>query len=135
MTPNPSPTPDVGVSSMVVPAQPPARRSLTRPECLALLAPGGHGRVAATTRAVPIIIPVAFTLIGEVLVFGPGSGEVLSRAVANSVVAFETDQRGSDGQAAWEVHVTGVATTLTDDANGPGFRLSLEIVTGWVATP
>ena len=134
MTPTPSPTPDVRVSSMVVPAQPPPRQSLTRAECLALLAPGGHGRVAATTRAVPIIIPVAFTLVGEVLVFTPGSGEVLSRTVENSVVAFETDQRGSDGHAAWEVHVTGVATTLTDNANAPGFRLSSEIMTGWVAT-
>ena len=133
MTPTPSPTPDVGTTSVVVAAHQPPRQSLTRPECLALLEPGGHGRVAATTRAVPIIIPVTFTLIGEDLVFTPGSGD-LSRALENSVIAFETDQSGSDGRPAWEVHVTGVATVLPDNANPPGFRLSSEIVTGLRAT-
>ena len=39
-----------------------ARLSLTRGECLELLTAGGHGRVAATMKAVPVIIPVTFML-------------------------------------------------------------------------
>jgi nitroimidazol reductase NimA-like FMN-containing flavoprotein (pyridoxamine 5'-phosphate oxidase superfamily) len=123
MTPTPSP----------LTLKMPTRRSLTRAACLALLAPGGHGRVAATMRAIPIIIPVSFTLLGEDVVFSPGSGEGLPRAVADSVVAFETDHVGSDGRAVWDVHVTGVARALSDEAQARGFRLSSEIITGWRA--
>jgi len=111
------------------------RESLSRPACLALLAPGGHGRVAATSRAVPVIIPVTFTLVDEDVLFALGRDVGLTglvRAVANSVVAFETDPLGSDGHSRWYVHVTGVATTYRE-ADNAGFRLSTEIVSGWRA--
>jgi uncharacterized protein len=114
-----------------------SRESLSRADCLALLAPGGRGRVAATSRAVPIIIPVTFSLLGEDVVFVLGredGRDALARAVANSVVAFETDQVGSDGHSRWDVHATGVATTCREAAT-PGFRLSTEIVSGWRARP
>jgi hypothetical protein len=87
-------------------------------------------------RAVPIIIPVTFALLGEDVVFNPGSGEGLARAVANSVVAFETDHVGPDGDALWAVHVTGMARTLScegsggSDAHAPVFRLSSELISG-----
>jgi hypothetical protein len=90
-------------------------------------------------RAVPIIIPVTFALLGEDVVFNPGSGEGLARAVANSVVAFETDHVGPDGDALWAVHVTGMARTLScegsggsegSDAQAPVFRLSSELISG-----
>jgi nitroimidazol reductase NimA-like FMN-containing flavoprotein (pyridoxamine 5'-phosphate oxidase superfamily) len=126
-------TPDVEASAATTLAQNSARQSLTRAACLELLARGGHGRVAATMRAVPIIIPVSFKLLGEDVIFSPGLGEGLSRAIANSVVAFETDEVGSDGRALWDVHVTGVARTFTDAKEAPGFRLPSEIVTGWRA--
>jgi hypothetical protein len=84
-------------------------------------------------RAVPIIIPVSFTLYGEDVFFSPGFREGLSRAVANSVIAFAADHVGSDGVALWDVHVTGVARMLTDATEPPGFRLSSEIMTGWQA--
>lgn len=108
------------------------RQSLTRAACLALLAPGGHGRVAATMRAVPVIIPVRFALAGDDVVFSPGPGEHLVRAVANSVVAFETDHVGPDGLASWGVHVTGVATTMaTQEGREARFRLSCDVLSGW----
>jgi uncharacterized protein len=111
-----------------------SRESLSRIDCLALLAPGGHGRVAATSRAIPIIIPVTFTLVDEDVVFvlGEDSLDGMARAVAHSVVAFETNPVGSDGHSRWYVHVTGVATTYPEVA-APGFRLSTEIVSGWRA--
>jgi nitroimidazol reductase NimA-like FMN-containing flavoprotein (pyridoxamine 5'-phosphate oxidase superfamily) len=112
---------------------PAPRRSLSRKGCLALLAAGGHGRVAASMRAIPVIIPVSFTLVGDEVVFKHGYGEALTPAVAGSVIAFETDHLGSDGRTEWEVHVTGVATTLSKRTEACGFRLSSQIVTGWQA--
>ncbi|MDQ6614653.1 MAG: pyridoxamine 5'-phosphate oxidase family protein [Actinomycetota bacterium] len=112
---------------------PSTRQPLTRAACLALLALGGDGRVAATKRSLPIIIPVRFTLFGDDIVFSPGPGESLSPAIANSVVAFQADHIGSDGTALWGVHVTAVARTLADGPEAPTFRLSSEIITGWRA--
>jgi nitroimidazol reductase NimA-like FMN-containing flavoprotein (pyridoxamine 5'-phosphate oxidase superfamily) len=86
-------------------------------------------------RAVPIIIPVSFTLFGEDVVFSLGLGEGLSRAVANSIVAFESDHIGSDGRTLWDVHVTGRARTLSEETEAPDFRLSSEIISGWRADP
>jgi hypothetical protein len=89
----------------------PARQLLSRDACLALLAPGGRGRIAATRRAVPIIL----------------------------MVTFETDEVQADGHVVWEVQVAGVATsttiTTTEPAlvSGPAFHLSSEIMTGWHA--
>jgi hypothetical protein len=82
-------------------------------------------------RAVPIIIPVVFTLFGEDVVFRPRPGAGLSRAIANSVVAFETDHLEGDGPAGWDVHVTGVARAFSTEGADPSFRLSSEIITGW----
>lgn len=109
------------------------RQSLTRADCLALLEPGGNGRVAATMRAVPVIIPVTFTLFGDDIIFIHSHSEILTRAVAGSVIAFEADHLGSDGRTEWEVHVTGVATNLAGPGQTSQFRLSSELVTGWQA--
>ena len=84
-------------------------------------------------RAVPVIIPVTFDIFGEDVVFGPGPGDNLARAIANSVVAFEADHLASDGHADWGVHVTGVARMLRGGEDAHGFRLSSEIITGWPA--
>jgi nitroimidazol reductase NimA-like FMN-containing flavoprotein (pyridoxamine 5'-phosphate oxidase superfamily) len=129
MTSTTSPTPDASAPGLVAFT----RQPLARAACLALLAPGGHGRIASTMRAVPVIIPVTFSLFGDDIVFSPGLGDGLSRAIANSVVAFGTDHVGSDGRAIWNVHVTGVARPLAHGRQAPGFRLSSEIITGWQA--
>jgi uncharacterized protein len=135
MTPTSSPSRDAPKLGIMVPIRDlSTRRPLTRASCLALLGPGGHGRVAATMRAVPVIIPVSFTLFGEDLVLRLGLEADLSRAVSNSVVAFETDHVGSDGLLRWGVHVTGVARRLSDESVEPSFRLSSEIATGWRST-
>lgn len=110
-----------------------ARHPLARAACLALLEPGGHGRIAASMRAVPVIIPVTFTLVGDDVVFDPGSGERVSAAIANCVVAFETDQIGAAGHREWDVHVTGVAREVHRQGPSPLFRLSAEMIAGWQA--
>ncbi|MCU1455697.1 MAG: hypothetical protein JWN46_3843 [Acidimicrobiales bacterium] len=109
------------------------RTALGRRACLALLAPGGHGRVAASTRALPISVPVQFEMVGEDVVFTLGVDEAISRAVAGSVVAFGTGHAGGGVRPAWDVHVTGVASSLGGPSPRPGFRLSSAVVSGWQA--
>lgn len=108
-----------------------SRQALSRAACLDLLAPGGRGRVAATMRAIPVVIPVTFSLLGGDVVFVPGVGEGRAKAVENSVVAFETDQVEADGNTMWDIHVTGVARTIPGDSQSPRFLLPSDLVAGW----
>ena len=108
-----------------------SQMALDRDSCLALLAPGGHGRIAATTRALPINLPVLFEMSGEDVVFTLSADEAVSRSVRGSVVAFATGDVGVDGHSAWDVHITGVAAPLGDPSHRHGFRLSSAVVSGW----
>ncbi|MCU1456469.1 MAG: pSRTUE45c [Actinomycetia bacterium] len=110
---------------------PTSERLLTRRDALDLLLAGGRGRVAATRRAVPIIIPVTFGVVDDDVVFSPEAGEGRDQAITDAVVAFETDKLGADGHTEWEVHVTGVARVLDDATGLHRFRLSSPVVTGW----
>jgi hypothetical protein len=86
-------------------------------------------------KAVPVIIPVTFTMLGDDVVFDPGPAERVARAVTDRVVAFETDQVGRDGRAEWDVHVTGVARSASPQERPSGFHLSSEMIAGWRAVP
>jgi len=65
------------------------------------------------------------------VVFIPGPGDDLSRALAECVVAFETDSVGAEGQVVWGVHVTGVAVALPVLPAAPAFRLPTDLLSGW----
>lgn len=89
--------------------------TLTRAQCLRLLAEGRVGRVVATARALPIVRPVDYIFDRD------GSGDIviatddgeLSEAAADNVVAFEIDD-AERGGTDWSVVVIGLAQRLTD---------------------
>jgi nitroimidazol reductase NimA-like FMN-containing flavoprotein (pyridoxamine 5'-phosphate oxidase superfamily) len=90
-------------------------RVLTRSESLALLGTSDIGRIAISSRALPVILPVHYGVDGEQIVIATNAGTTLHRATANSVVAFETDGRtGSDHAQRWSVHVNGIARHVTE---------------------
>ena len=88
---------------------------LSRQECLRLLAEPGVGRVALNVGALPAVLPVSFTLVGDGIVFPAAPGGELAAAVRDAVVAFEADDVGPAG--GWSVVVTGIATEVTDSAD------------------
>jgi hypothetical protein len=93
----------------------PVGGTLTRTQCLRLLAEGRVGRVVATARALPIVRPVnyIFDTDGADIVIATDDGE-LSDAAADNVVAFEIDDvEGVEGTD-WSVVVIGLAQRLTD---------------------
>jgi len=87
---------------------------LSRDECVALLARGGVGRIALTMRALPVILPVGYTLLGDDVVFRADEGSRVAAAADHAVVAFEADDVDERSGGAWSVCVTGMATSLTD---------------------
>ena len=87
---------------------------LERDECLRLLEMAVIGRVALSSGALPVILPVNFLLDGERILLRTGKGTKLDHALAGAVVAFEVDDINRWRHRGWSVAVTGVATVVDD---------------------
>ena len=88
---------------------------LERDECLRLLATARLGRIAITSGALPVILPVNFRVVGDEILFRTGHGTKLDAATRNAVVAFEADAMDPFEHTGWSVLVTGVARQLAAD--------------------
>jgi len=87
---------------------------LDRHGCLGLLGTVSLGRVGLSADALPVIVPVGFTLVGERLVF---RAQIDSQAVAaldGVVVAFEADHWDATSETGWSVLVQGPARRVAD---------------------
>jgi nitroimidazol reductase NimA-like FMN-containing flavoprotein (pyridoxamine 5'-phosphate oxidase superfamily) len=92
---------------------------LDESECLALIAPGGIGRIAYLSRFGPAVLPVNYALYDGAIVFrtaehGP-LDEDLRTGIANAdyKVAFEIDSIDLAGQEGWSVLIQGPAHHVT----------------------
>ena len=92
--------------------RPSALRELSRARCLELLATTMVGRVGVSVRALPVILPVRYLVIGERVVFRSAPGTKLEAAIHRSVVAFQADAYDPYGAWGWSVLVQGVASEL-----------------------
>jgi nitroimidazol reductase NimA-like FMN-containing flavoprotein (pyridoxamine 5'-phosphate oxidase superfamily) len=88
---------------------------LDRAECLRLLGGAAVGRIAGTSGALPVVLPVGYALDGESIVLETGRGTTLDFATSGAVVAFEVDNLHERGHSGWTVMVTGVAEEVQDD--------------------
>jgi nitroimidazol reductase NimA-like FMN-containing flavoprotein (pyridoxamine 5'-phosphate oxidase superfamily) len=95
---------------------------LDEEQCLALIAPGGVGRVAYTGRFGPVVLPVNYALQDEAIVFrtaehGPLDADLRTGITgADYTVAFEIDSIDLAGRQGWSVLIQGPAHHMT----GPG---------------
>jgi nitroimidazol reductase NimA-like FMN-containing flavoprotein (pyridoxamine 5'-phosphate oxidase superfamily) len=85
-------------------------------ECLRLLQGQPVGRIALTSEALPIVLPVNFMVHDDAILFRSGRGTKLEAATRNAVVAFEVDSYDPFGHTGWSVMVTGVARQLPEPA-------------------
>jgi len=89
--------------------------ALSEEECRALLASRSLGRIALTSGALPIIIPVEYVYADGVITFRSERDMSLRAAAEGDVLAFEIDFYDSHERAGWSVLVLGRATVLTTD--------------------
>lgn len=87
---------------------------LDRNECLRLLATATLGRIGTTMAALPVVLPVNFRLVDDLVVFRTGLGTKLEAATNDAVVAFEVDDFEPVSHAGWSVVVTGIAREVRD---------------------
>ncbi|TKK86138.1 pyridoxamine 5'-phosphate oxidase family protein [Herbidospora galbida] len=88
-------------------------RTLTADECLALIAPGGVGRIAFSGSHGPTILPVNYRLDDGVIVFRTRTGGAMDDDLRTHVddleivVAFEVDAIDPEHREGWSVLVQG----------------------------
>jgi hypothetical protein len=87
---------------------------LSRTECLNLLSSRSLGRVAVSRRALPAILPVAYSLLHDDVVFVSATGPDGLGELDGNVIAFEVDDITSLAGAGWSVTVVGVARLLDE---------------------
>ncbi len=95
-------------------ARPP---ELGRSECLELLEEAAVGRVALTLDALPVIVPVAFTMAEGGIEFRVLADSRVADAVTDAVVAFQADGFDSSGQG-WTVLAQGRAEPVGGGSSG-----------------
>jgi nitroimidazol reductase NimA-like FMN-containing flavoprotein (pyridoxamine 5'-phosphate oxidase superfamily) len=119
---------------------------LERSECMELLASAALGRLAVSSGALPVILPVNFLLDRNRILIRTSPGSKLDAALDNAVVAFEVDEFDTFTHSGWSVSVTGIAREVTEAADldriatlplahwsradGHVVALSTEVVTG-----
>jgi nitroimidazol reductase NimA-like FMN-containing flavoprotein (pyridoxamine 5'-phosphate oxidase superfamily) len=119
---------------------------LDRAECVRLLAGAAVGRIAGTSGALPVVLPLRYALDGDSIVFETGFGSTVDFVSTGSVVAFEVDNLHERGRASWTVMVTGIAQPVRNQEEVarlapllPGeepardaqiLRLSLDLISG-----
>lgn len=93
--------------------------ALDEDQCLTLIAPGGIGRIAYTSRFGPTVLPVNYLLRDRAIVFrtaehGPLDEDLRTGiAGASYLVAFEIDEIDPADRRGWSVLVQGPARHLT----------------------
>ncbi len=82
--------------------------------CFTLAGTEPIGRLGITRDALPIIMPVAFSLLDRTPVFKVGSGAVERAAAQGAVCCFEVDSANADWTAAWSVMMIGRLAVIGD---------------------
>ena len=78
------------------------------------------GRLATSTGALPLVVPVHFALGGpDSIVFALPGDTSLARAVAGGVFAFEAGGHDEVADAWWSVLIRGVASPVEMAPDGP----------------
>jgi nitroimidazol reductase NimA-like FMN-containing flavoprotein (pyridoxamine 5'-phosphate oxidase superfamily) len=89
---------------------------LDEAECRALLASTTIGRVGLSMDALPVVLPVNYTVMDDAILIRSTEGSKLSAAWKGAVVAFEIDGYDPLTHTGWSVLVQGTARVL----NAPG---------------
>ena len=88
--------------------------TLTRAECLECLKGATVGRIGASVKALPVIMPVQFVVHGESVFFTTIPGSTLDAATIDAVVAFQADSYRAPLDTGWSVMLQGIASAVDE---------------------
>jgi len=87
---------------------------LDEPSCVDLLRTSAIGRVALTSGALPVILPVTFAFLDTDVIFAVASGVIARAADSAQVVCFEADWADESFRNSWSVAVIGQLSRIVD---------------------
>lgn len=87
---------------------------LDRPACLERLALQRVASLAITEHALPIVLPVLYTVHGEDILVGASRTGILGRCLPDSVVSLCVHDVDDDLLSGWTVTVTGWAEPVAE---------------------
>jgi nitroimidazol reductase NimA-like FMN-containing flavoprotein (pyridoxamine 5'-phosphate oxidase superfamily) len=87
---------------------------LSESESETLLRAGVTGRVAVSTPRGPHIVPVNYSVVGDLVVLRTSPYSVVGTHAHGTTVAFEADAFDHSRQRGWSVLVRGLAEVVTD---------------------
>lgn len=88
---------------------------LTPSRCLELVGSHSLGRIALSQRALPTVVPVAYRLVGDRLVFASPAGSGVLVPGQRPVVAFQVDEIDPSDFTGWSVVVVGAVQDVVAD--------------------
>ena len=88
-------------------------RALTEMECRRLLKTVAVGRLGLTERALPVIVPVPFTVCGDDEVIVHATSAVGAGIGGGTIVAFEADEWDPRHGRGWTVSAVGPSWLVT----------------------
>ena len=91
--------------------------TLSREQCLIRLAQTAVGRIGVSIDALPVILPIHFTMVDGSVLFRTMKGTKLDMAAGGAVVAFQVDSPDSGGGGWWSVLVQGIASPVGDETH------------------
>ncbi|MGW1596487.1 helix-turn-helix domain-containing protein [Streptomyces sp. NPDC002343] len=94
-------------------ARAPRFTELGEEECRRLLSTHGVGRIAVSTDAAPVVVPVNYSVVDDAIVFRTQAGTVSLQGLGREV-AFEVDRVDDALSQGWSVVVHGTAEQVTD---------------------
>ena len=89
---------------------------LDEDECLRLLEREPVGRIALTSAALPVVLPVNFVTVDRTIVFASDPGLKLHAARAGQIACLEVDGYEVVNHSGWSVLATGRLSEITDPA-------------------
>jgi transcriptional regulator with XRE-family HTH domain len=107
-------------------AGPPVVTKLTSAECRRLIAAGGIGRIAFSTTAGPLVLPVNFAVVAGTIVIRTAEGTAVE-GHADDPVAFEVDRLDEALSQGWSVLVRGRSHRVAHPAELQVVRRDAEI--------
>jgi nitroimidazol reductase NimA-like FMN-containing flavoprotein (pyridoxamine 5'-phosphate oxidase superfamily) len=87
---------------------------LDEAECLQLLGREPVGRIGWSAGALPVVLPVNYTLVDRTIVFASAPGLKLDAAQAGVVACMEVDGYDTWTHSGWSVLATGRLQEITD---------------------
>lgn len=119
---------------------------LTRDECLRHLAAGSVGRVSVSSKAMPAVLPVRYSLVDDRILFWADPHDHPAAIADGTVIGFQADEIDPVEHGGWSVMVVGRASHVREPevvaaleegtprgwaaASGPLVALSLDLVDG-----